>query len=72
MALGDKATVLIDAGQRQPEEVVITAGSVGGTVDYELEDGFVKVRERSRKGNAIQTLVVRPERLVSVHVKPRR
>ena len=72
MALGDKITATFDAGQRAPEEVVVKAGSPGGTVDYEVEDGFVKVRERTRNGTPVQTLVVRPERLVSLHVEPRR
>lgn len=72
MALGDKATVLIDAGQRQPEEVVIKVGSPGGTVGYVIEDGFVKVRERTRRGTPVQSLLVRPERLVSIRLEPRR
>lgn len=72
MALGDAIKVAIDAGQRTPEEVTIKRSGPGGGVRFTTEDGLVKVIEFNKAGVMVQCLVVRPERLVSLHELPKR
>ena len=56
MALGDKVIVTYDAGGRDPKAETVRADSAGGSVEWEAEDGFVVVRERTKAGRAKRRL----------------
>lgn len=71
MALGDKVIVTVDAGGRSADEHTVTAGSVGGTVDWYPEDGFVIVEERTKNGRSLGRHAFATTRVISVIAKPR-
>lgn len=71
MALGDKVIVTVDAGGRSADEHTVTAGSVGGTVTWEVVDGFVQVDERTKRGRGLARHAFAIGRVISVVEKPK-
>lgn len=71
MALGDKVVVTVDAGGRSADEHTVVAGSVGGTVTWEDEGGFVVVREQTKRGRVIARHAFSTPRVISVVEKPK-
>ncbi len=65
MALGDKVIVLIDMGAGKVREEVVAAGSAGGKVETVLEHDLTSVREVTRSGRSIRSVVVPLGRLVA-------
>lgn len=72
MALGDRVVVTYDDGGRSTATKEVRAGSAGGSVEWDRQDGFVVVIERSKNKRELRSLAFREERVVSVEYEPAR
>lgn len=71
--IGDKVTVVVEVSKGQTVERSITAESMGGSVDWEVDkDDFLVVTERSRGGGTIRSEAFAMERVIRYAHEPRR